>query len=122
MALNAQLRVAVSLSVGRARRLFVLGMVVSAGVVGVRARWHRCAAQPNDRRDQVDIDLEQVEIARHLSHLLALARDLLGNVAMLRSVTPPEPPTNILALIHASRARCVSRVNFRSTNCRRTSA
>ena len=42
-------------------------------------------------------------------------------MAMLRSVTPPELPVNILALIHNSRARCVSRVNFFSTNCRRAS-
>ena len=40
---------------------------------------------------------------------------------MLRAVTLPELQVNILALIHNSRARCISRVNFFSTNCRRAS-
>jgi len=44
------------------------------------------------------------------------------SAAMFRSVIPPELPMNILALIHASRARCVSRSNFFSANCRRVSA
>ena len=44
------------------------------------------------------------------------------SIAMLRSVTPPLLLVNIFALIHASRARCVSRANFFSTNARRDSA
>jgi hypothetical protein len=43
-------------------------------------------------------------------------------MAMLRSVTPPLLLVNIFALIQASRARCVSRANFFSTNSRRASA
>ena len=43
-------------------------------------------------------------------------------IIVLVAVIPPLLVVNIFALIHASRARCVSRANFFSTNCWRESA
>src|SRR5207253_3137218 len=48
-------------------------------------------------------------------------RSSAASTAFLRSVTPPGLVANSRALSQSSRARCVSRANFLSTCCRRTS-
>src|SRR4051794_11761189 len=49
-------------------------------VFAVPARRPRRAAPSNDDRDGVDIDLEQIEVARHLAQFLTLAGDLLRDI------------------------------------------
>jgi hypothetical protein len=49
-------------------------------VFTVRARLRRGTAGSNDDRNDVDVDLEQVELARHLAHFLALAGNFLRDV------------------------------------------
>jgi hypothetical protein len=80
------------------------------------------ATEPDDARDDVDFDLDQVKVTGHFAHFLSLARDFLRDVDRLVALGDPPPLVNILALIQASRARCVSRANFFSTNSRRGSA
>ena len=64
---------------------FALGIAFHR-VFALRVRRRRCAAESNDDRDDVDIDLEQIEIARHLAQFLTLAgnvlRDVDGHVAL----------------------------------------
>jgi hypothetical protein len=65
-----------ALPVGRGgSRAFALGVAFDR-VVALHAGRRRCAAESNDDRDDVDIDLEQVEVARHLAQFLTLAGNL----------------------------------------------
>jgi hypothetical protein len=65
-----------ALPVGRgSSRAFALGVAFDR-VVALHAGRRRCAAESNDDRDDVDIDLEQVEVARHLTQFLTLAGNL----------------------------------------------
>ena len=57
--------------------IFALGVPLDR-VLALASR--RCAAQSNDDRDDVDIDLEEIELARHLTQFLSLAGDLLRDV------------------------------------------
>src|SRR5262249_39857013 len=50
------------------------------GVLDVHRTRRGRAAQANNHGEDIDIDLEQIEIARHLAQLLALAAELLGSV------------------------------------------
>src|SRR5437879_575887 len=58
---------------------FALGIAFSP-VFALYARRRRCAAKSNHDRDDVDIDLEQIEVARHLAQFLTLAGNLLRDV------------------------------------------
>src|SRR4051812_23680917 len=55
-------------------------MIASAEVFAMRAYRRRCAAGSNDDRDNIDLDLEKVEVARHLAQFLTLAGNLLRDV------------------------------------------
>jgi hypothetical protein len=56
-----------STPVGRGSSMaFALGIAFDR-VFAVRVCWRRCAAESNDDRDDVDVDLEQIEVARHLA-------------------------------------------------------
>src|SRR3954464_14482778 len=60
-------------------RLRLTGLSI-VGVFGLSHGKAMSAAQPDDRLDHVDIDLQQVKVAGYFADLLALARQFLGNV------------------------------------------
>ena len=55
-------------------------MIAATRVFALYAHQRRCATGSNDDRDDVGINLEQVEVAGHLAQFLTLAGNLLGDV------------------------------------------